>query len=247
MIAQSSLRFLGLSFAIVFALAFASYSSVLFAHSDNVERLDTIAVVGVGKIEVVPDEVRFSIGVDDKAPQVQPAYERVEKLTSDVLKLLRRLGVQERDIQAMAVQIIPVIDYKSKERNIIGHEVRRDISVKVNDVAVYAEAVQKLAELGVTRFNQVQMSVSNEEELAIQALEKAYVNAEEKAQRLAGKGARNIKDLIVLVEGGASHPQPHYKTQHRAMAMESDMSSAATVSAGVVIISRSVQATFSLE
>lgn len=234
--------------SIFYVIVLFHLSMLSAAHADDKDMLDTIAVVGVGKIEVVPDEFRFSIGIDAKAPEVQPAYDKVERQTSEALKLLRRLGIKDRDLQAMAAHINPVVDYKSRDRHIIAHEVRRDINVKVNDVKVYAKALQQLAELGVTRFGQVRMQVSNEQEVIIQALEKAYANAEQKAQRLAAKGNRQIDKLVVLVESGASHPQPVYKAQARTMAMESDVGGggAASVSAGVVTIERRVQTTFAL-
>jgi len=107
--------------------------------------------------------------------------------------------------------------------------------------------LQQLAERGITRFGQLQMQVSNEQEIIIQALEKAYANAEEKAKRLALKGNRQIDKLVTLVESGASRPSPVYKSQARAVSLESDVSGgAASVSVGVITIKRQVHTTFVL-
>ena len=233
--------------SIFFAIALFQLSDMSFAHADDKEMLDTISVVGSGELEIVPDEFRFSVGIDSKAPDVQTAYESVERNTAEALKLLRRLGVKERNTQAMTAHINPVIDYKSRDRHVVAHEVKRDINVKVNDAEIYAKALQQLAAQGITRFGQLQMEVSNEREIIIQALEKAYANAEEKAQRLASKGNRRVDKLITLVESGAAQPRAVFKSQPRALAIESDTGGgAASVSVGVITIKRQVQATFAL-
>ena len=235
-----------LKLLVSYVALFASFSISLntFADNQTTPVFDTISVVGQGKIEVVPDEVLFSVGIDAQAPRVLPAYGTAEHQTAAAIKILKRIGIREKNIQAMAINIHPVIDHKSREREIIAHKVTRDINVKANSVENYAKAIQQLAEIGVTRFHQVQMKASNEEALQIEALEKAYANAEEKAKRLASKGWREIDKLLTLVESGASQPQPIYKM--RTVAMEADLASSATISAGVITISRSVQATFKL-
>jgi len=139
---------------------------------------NTVSVVGYGMVEVEPNEMRFHFGVDAKDPEVNVAYKRVESTLAKALKLLARMGVPSQQIQAMTAQINPIIDYKSRDQRHIGYEVRRDVNVKVDNLELYAKALAELAELGVTRFGQVQMRVSNRQALEIDALGKAYANAE---------------------------------------------------------------------
>lgn len=237
-------------YRLVFLFCVMVFSNNSSAEAGSTQVLDTISVVGYGKIQVVPDEVYFSVGLYAKSPTVQPAYQEVEEQMKKTLLVLKRLNIAEKNIQAMAVNISPVIDYKSRDRNIIAHEVKRDVSIKVTDIATYAKAIHELAKIGVTRFQQVQMQVSDEEAQKLEALEKAYANAETKAKRLAEKSGRSIEKLIVLVEQGASFNPPILKHQVRTMSAASDMlesSGSASVSAGLITLSAGVQATFKLK
>lgn len=226
------------------ALLHATHLAFAESQANTQSELNTITVTGAGKIEVAPDEVHFSISISEQAPQVQPAYKKTEQLTADAIRALKRIGIDQKKVQALAVNIQPVIDYKSRERDVIAHQVTRDISVKKASTKEYAESIQALSELGITRFNNVQIKASNEDELIIQALEKAYANAELKAKRIAERGARNIDKLMTLAESGAGAPQPIY--QARMMEIAADSSNAATISTGLITITRSVQATFKL-
>lgn len=226
------------STAIMIAVAFPQIVSAGDSHPPTPK---TLVLQGKGSVSVEPDEIRFVIGVDARAPTASKAYQEVESKMKQVMSVLKRLDIPERDIQAMNLSLQPVIDYKNQQR-ITGHDVRRDIAVKLVDIESYGRVMQSLGELDIMRFQNVQMTSSKQKTLSVEALERAYLDAEAKAKRLAKMSGRTLKGLLHLVEGGVSS-QPKYMAARMEMAADSS----ATTSKGSIAVEASVTATFEIE
>lgn len=202
---------------------------------------NTIVVQGKGSINVVPDELQFVIGIDARAPTADRAYAQVEDKMKEVMRELQRLDIPAKDIQAMSLSLQPVIDYK-KQQQIIGHDARRDIAIKLRDIDRYGVVMQALGEIDITRFQNVQLLSSRQQALAVEALEKAYLDAAAKAERLTKVSGTQLKGLVHLQEHGSRPPQ----MMTARMSMEFD-SAAATTSKGTIGIEASITATFAIE
>ena len=215
----------------------------LASASDSVGKHDikTLHVQGKDSVSVEPDQLQFVVGIDARAPTADRAYQQVENKMREVVALLKRLNIPEQDVQAMNLSLQPVIDYK-KQQEIIGHKASRDIAIKLKDIDRYGKVMQALGEIEITRFAQLQLMSSQQQALAIEALEQAYLNAETKAKRLAKVSGRKLQGLINLKEHGGSR-QPVMM----AARMQMDMSESATTSKGTIAIEASVSATFAIE
>lgn len=212
------------------------------AQEDSSKKVNkTIVVYGSASVSVEPDQIKFVIGVDARAPTAEKAYSDVESKMKQVLSALKRLDIPERDIQAMDFSLQPVIDYKQQQK-IIGHDAKRNIAVVLNDIDRYGEVMARLGEIEVMRFQQVEMASSKQQALALEALSNAYLNAENKAKRLAKISGRQLQGLQSLVEQGGSRPVMF----NSRMAMSAD-ESAATTSKGMIAVEANVTATFPIE
>ena len=60
----------------------------------------TITVVGLGKVNLVPDIARISIGAQARASTVAAARDEVEQSMAAVTAALSELGIAEKDIQS---------------------------------------------------------------------------------------------------------------------------------------------------
>lgn len=202
-----------------------------------------VAVQGHASVKVVPDEIHFTIGISTTEPTAQGAYNVVESRMQQAMQKLKQLTIAEHDIQAVALSLTPVIDYKQRNK-IIGHKASRDIQVKVTDISVYAKAIGQLATIDEIRFSQVRLSSSEREALMLEALELAYDNAEQKAQHLLKRSGQKLGRLIEISEQAAHMPSP---TLRHSAAMAIESADAATVSRGSISISANVQARFEIE
>ena len=202
----------------------------------------TIVIQGQGSVSVEPDQIRFVIGVDARAPKASVAYKAVEKKMQQIMTALSDFDIPEADIQAMDLSINPVVDYQ-RQQEIIAHDAKRNIAVKLMDIDQYGAIMESLGRLGVMRFENVQLASSRQQALALQALEAAYKNAENKAQVLAKASGRKVRGLIYIKEHG-SRPAPVFKGR---MAMMASSESAATTSKGSIGVESTITATFEIE
>ncbi|MDG1292625.1 MAG: SIMPL domain-containing protein [Pseudomonadales bacterium] len=230
----------------VFLLASLSsvFPSVLAsdgADNDGVRAVKTIVVQGKASVTVEPDQINFVIGVDARAPTAGVAYKKVEQKMQEIMAVLAQYDIPHKNVQAMDLSIMPVIDYE-RQRQIIAHDAKRNIAVSLTDIDQYAAIMESLGSLDVMRFEKVQLASSQHAQLSLQALEAAYKNAEKKAQLLAKASDRKLIGLIDLKEQ-SSRGAPVFSAR---MAMASHESSA-TTSKGSIGVESSVMATFQIE
>ena len=217
--------------------------SSVFASDDqnyNDKAAKTIVVLGSASVTVEPDQIQFVIGVDARAPTAGAAYKEVEQKMQQVMLQLKKFDIPKKDIQAMDLSISPVIDYE-RQRQIIGHDAKRNIAIRLMDIDQYADIMESLGQLDVMRFQSVQLASSQQEALSLQALEAAYKNAEQKAKLLAKASGRQFVGLIDLKEQG-SRVAPVFKAR---MAISSNESSA-TTSKGSIGVESNITATFEI-
>ena len=228
---------------LISAIYLAPLSSVFASdhqnHIDNTPK--TIVVQGNASVTVEPDQIQFVIGVDARAPTAGAAYKEVEQKMQQIMAQLDKFDIPKKDIQAMDLSISPVIDYE-RQRQIIGHDAKRNIAIRLMDIDQYADIMESLGQLDVMRFQSVQLASSQQEALSLQALEAAYKNAEQKAKLLAKASGRQFVGLIDLKEQG-SRVAPVFKAR---LAMSSNESSA-TTSKGSIGVESNITATFEIQ
>ena len=208
----------------------------------QIDNRATVAVQGRGSIDVVPDEVAFSVTLEARAGTVGESYQLVERRTAKALALLREQGIPAQRLQAMQLSIHPVYDYKQGQR-LIGHDARRNINITLDDFQQYARALDSLASIEKIRFNQARLQSSEYNTLQIDALEAAFVDARKKADVLAVASGRTLGPVIQINEQGASHYQPRVQMDM----MRSSAQGEASIAPGTMEIQGSVTAVFTLQ
>ena len=157
----------------------AAPSSLLASDHSQSHSVKTIVVQGNASVSIEPDQIRFVIGVDARAPTAGVAYKKVEAKMQQIMTALSQFDIPEKDVQAMDLSIAPVVDYE-RQRKIIGHDAKRNIAIRLMDIDQYGAIMESLGQLDVMRFEQVQLASSQQDALSLQALEAAYKNAEKK-------------------------------------------------------------------
>lgn len=232
-------RYLG---SIMVCVCISLFSALALAAEQPVA---SVTVTGTAQVQVVPDEIRFTVGINANELTAAAAYQTVEARMEQAIKILHRLRIPEQDIQAVSLSLTPVIDYKNRNQ-VIGHRAQRDIYVKVNDISLYAKALEGLSVVEELSFSGVSLSSSEQDELRLTALKQAYKNAETKARLIAEQSGRQFGQLIEANEqqmnSYVARPE-----QFRVAAMAADSGGSATVSSGVISVEATVYARFSLQ
>ena len=73
-----------------------------------------ISVEGVAQVQVVPDEIHFTVGVNANEITAAKAYQVAESRMAEAMRILRRIKIPEQNVQAVSISLTPVIDYKNQ-------------------------------------------------------------------------------------------------------------------------------------
>lgn len=173
----------------------------------------TVSVAGTASTSVMPDFVRWSIGIHQTDKNIVPAKQRADEQVRIVLALREELGVAPEDLETGPIRIRR--EYERDERGNQGEfkhfVVSRDIVIKQRDLSRLDEFLTKLLE-------QTELTVSFNFEssqmldLRMDTWVEASKVAREKAQRIVEVHEAKLGKLLDIKESGldGSSFQSHY-------------------------------------
>ena len=200
-------------------LASALLQSIVFAQSSaqtiNLNESDAInstipnmiELIGEATLNIVPDELSFTLVIEKTDDTMSLAYRHVEQQLSQVLKLLQAFELPDSQIQAMDFSMTTLFDYQNNKK-IIGYSAQRTVSVTLKSISDYGDIIQLLSNAGNYRFEQLKLSSSNYLSLEKKALAAAYQNAVEKAQAIFLASDNTLLGLIHLREANIVSHRP---------------------------------------
>lgn len=223
-------------------LAFFLFASPLNAVADNnFETLRHIDVSGKGVINSTPDIATLTLTFSQRDKQALRAKKSVDDQVAELLKMTKRLHIEDKDIQAAKLSIYPEYDHKNN-RQLIGYNVSRDVQVRLRDLLSYPELLEASVEIGATHTGQLQFDFSHRKELENKALQAAFKEAKQQARLLAEIAGEKLGKVQWIHSSGGQSPVPMQR-----MAMMSERSASDSYQTGEMALSRHVQVRFSLQ
>jgi uncharacterized protein len=218
----------------VVALAGAVGLPDLAGAQDAAGAQDSITVSGVGSVEAVPNEAKMSFGAETRRPTAEAAVAANADAMRRILNALRQVGGRE-----LATQWVSVYPYTDENGDVNGYAASNSVSA-VSDVDDAPALIDAAAEAGANQISGPGFSSSSAEALYRQALAKAVADARLNAEVLAKAAGRSLGAITTIVEGGASQPEPLYRTEAQAA------DAATPIEPGKQETSATVSVTFSL-
>jgi len=232
-------------------LLFLFFCSFTQAATELTSALTTeqITVSGTGYIEVEPDKVDLSIGLNALEETLQLAKKKVDKEYRKALSVLLDKKVEKKDIRLTVLSSRPEYEWQKNKRIYKGHRVSRNLKITINQVDDYPELLQSLVDAGISEINHISPGITDRESAQKSALEKAAINAKGKAKLLASTLNRTLGRAVQIKENGISMPhQPVYRKQARAeMAMADSQNAAPQAMFGSQRIQANVTVSFLLK
>jgi len=234
------------------------------ANADDV--LNGIEVTGKASVSAMPDQFLVTLTVKERGFSASKTKRLVDRNSQMIIDAASSFDIDKKLIQSTQLSIrvnydkpainFQTVDVKALSNNDLKTKVRanikdnnkkqlhfdisRKIIISINDLSIYDRLLDKIVKIGVTEISPVQMSVKGSEELYMRALDKAIIDAKEKAQRIANQAGVKVGPLKYLKEtsyGG------HNRYSFTSEALADSFSS----SVGQRAISAQVIATFSLQ
>lgn len=196
-------RFLALALAAAIALPAAAHAAE--------PTLRRIVVLGEGEAAVKPDMAILSLTVMREAQTAREALDANNKAMAEVIAAMQASGVAERDLQTAGVQISPRYDYVTKpdgtqEARLAAYQVTNTITVRVRDLAMTGEILDKSVSLGVNQGGGVSFTNDDPSAALTEARRKAVADAMEKARTLTE--AAGVKLGQVMEISDVAYAQP---------------------------------------
>ena len=160
-----------------------------------------ITVSGEGKVFVKPDIATVSLGLKTEAQKSADAVNKNNEKMNAVIKAIKDLGVDEKDIKTSAYNLYQVYDYTEKGRVFKGYSLDQQISVKIRDFGKISDILDKATSGGVNTIGDLQFTVDDLEKAKSEAREKAIKQAKEKALVFINQAGLKIVKLVNISEG----------------------------------------------
>jgi uncharacterized protein YggE len=218
----------------VVALAGAVGLPDLAGAQDPADTEDSITVSGVGSVDAVPNEATMSFGAETRRAAAEAAVAANADAMRKIINALRQAG--GRELRTQWVSVYPSTDESGA---VNGYTASNSVSA-VSDVGDAPALIDAAAGAGANQISGPGLSSSNAEALYRQALARAVADARLSAEALAKAAGRSLGPITVIVEAGASQPEPLYRAEAQAA------DSATPIVPGEQETSASVSVTFSL-
>ena len=215
-----------------------------------------IRVSGTGTISVEPDVAVLEIGVEVFAPKVSMARSEASKSMDSVISTIKKLGVEEKDIQTTRFSIYPRYDYEETTINgnristqvLTGYTVSNTVKAKIFQVDQVGEIIDSAADAGgdYVRINGVDFTVDDPNPYKTTIRKMAVEDAVSKAQEYALLTNVELGPIISLDEMGAGSIQSPYEADY-GMRMMMAAAPTTSISSGQLEISLSVNTLFAIK
>lgn len=169
-----------------------------------------INVNGEGKTFAKPDIATVSLGMNTQGLKSQEVVDRNNEVMQKVIDAVKGLGVDEKDIQTTAYNLMPLYDYTERGRVFKGYSLDQQVRVKIRNFDIISDVLDKATSLEANTVGDLQFTVDDMEQFRAEARAKAIAQAREKATTLANQAGLSLGRLVNISEGYNSFPPVPY-------------------------------------
>ncbi|HQI95080.1 MAG TPA: SIMPL domain-containing protein [bacterium] len=190
-------------------LAVTAFVIVSLVTTNKVNSQDRFSVTGSGTVYAKADIANIVIGFKSgvKKTAAEATAENTKKM-NNIIEALKKLGIEEKDIQTTEYTLSPVYNWTNERgQELIGYEVSQNLTVKVRDLNKIGEVIARTTEQGANQIGSVNFTIDDEFELRNQARALAIKKAQEKAQLIAEQSGMKLGKIKGFSEG-SNNPTP---------------------------------------
>lgn len=179
------------------------------AFADEAKLPRTISVNGTGEVMAVPDLATITLGVMSSAATAQEALAANTRSMTDVMALLKKEGIEDRDISTSNFNVSPRYDYGqggTQPPKVMGYDVSNTVTVNVRKADALGDLLDKAVTAGSNQVYGIAFSVSKPEAKLDEARKSAVADARRKAEIYAVAGGFKLGDILSVAEGSNYRP-----------------------------------------
>lgn len=175
-----------------------------------------LAVVGEGKVEVVPDTAYIDVGISvNDIETADKAQEMLSSVNNKIIEAVKKLGIAKEEIKTSNYSIYPA--YKYEENKVTGYNGNATVTIKVRDAKLASQVITEATNVGANQIHGVRFEIDKPEKYREQARDKAIENAKSQAERLAQKLGIRLGKIVNMVESSPDRVYPFYANEKSAL------------------------------
>ncbi len=237
-------------------LAAESFNAFKHWHDIN-PAYNSITVSGKGEAFAIPDLATFSFSVSADAKTVAEAQSQVTSKMDAILKRLKDLGIEDKDVKTTDYSVYPKYTYGSMapcspnycppSRQVQdGFTANHSVSVKVRKADDAGKALQAAGDAGATNLSSISFTVDDLDKITTEARAIAIKDAKEKAEALSDELGVHLVRVVSYSDGNDGGPMPYYSERAVAGNMAVDQAKAPTLPTGENKVSVTVNVTYEI-
>jgi uncharacterized protein len=168
----------------------------------------TITVTGTGKVVVVPDVARVTVGFTSTQPTVKAARSAAATAMTNIIAAIKALGVADADIRTVGLYLNPQYSNTSPGR-VIGYSISEQVQVTVRDLDKAGDVVDAATAKGATDVNGISFELADPAKAMNDARAAAVAAARASAQAMAAAGGINLGAVVAITDVSVSTPYPY--------------------------------------
>ena len=213
-----------------------------------------ITVTGQAEVRVPPDEVLFTLAVENVDKDMLAANKKTDDSVKQILAIARKNNVKPEDVQTSQISVQPKYntdDMPYDQRNrvqrvLIGYEVSKTVAVRLRDISRFDELLADVLKAGITRLSNLQFMDSQIRKHRDEARRMAIRAAQEKARLLAGEIGQSIGGAYSITENSGSDYGRNNYVQNATTTSGESSDSGSAIAPGSLSITSQVTVRFRL-
>ncbi len=177
-------------------------------NSVSTTKTDTFNVTGEGTVAIKPDIALLNVGISAQGATVKAAQDQINTVSSKVAEAIKKLGVDQKDIQTSNYNINPNYDYQASTRRITGYSASTNLTIKVRNIDLVNQVIDISTVNGANQVGAITFDVDDKSKPENDARVKAVAEAKKKAESAAKIAGFRLGKMVNYSENFGGGPQP---------------------------------------
>jgi uncharacterized protein len=175
-------------------------------------RPPSITVAGTGESHGKPDFAQIQLGVVTEAPTAAEALRKNNEAISQLIVMIRKRGVEDKDLQTVQFNVTPRYKYDKTQQEpprIAGYQVTNEVQVKIRNLLSLGAFLDETVSLGANQVRGISFGVAELAQYMDEARRKAIADAQHRACVYAEAAGLKLGKPIRIQEQTGGRPGPY--------------------------------------
>ena len=228
-------------------------SAAIAAAQSNIEP-PLITVTGQAEVRVPPDEVVFTLAIENVDKGMVLASKRTDDSVRQILAIAKKNNVKPEDVQTSHISVQPKyntddLPYESRDkvkRVLVGYEVSKTVAIRLREISRFDDLLADVLKAGITRLSNLEFRDSQIRKHRDEARRMAIRAAQEKAKLLAGEIGQAIGPAYSINEDSGTDYNRNNYSQNASVAAGASSESESATAPGTISVTAQVTVRFRL-